>query len=213
MDVNRWSNEWHLLGSFPCTNNTNCERYRDALASLTNQFTRRGVSPEKPNGSALSEIRTNEVALGTTWELREFLYVEDSGRPRLIPSTVNRTPHHSLNNQSELIDWARANESDILAEKHVVPKPLLGGSAFASIASEFKWLLNGVPEEVRFKFSKNTCNGCHREERDKIIAIDDFYHISPLRAAGTSRLSPFLRNEEVPRRKADFEALLGLRSN
>jgi len=208
MDAKKWADLWHRLGSLPCTTNEDCESYRGELNALTDRFTRRGVSPGNPNGSALSEIRTNEIALASPWELREFRYVDSSGRPRLIAHTVNKTPDPSLNNKRELVNWASDNEDAILQEKHVVPKKFLGGSAPQSFGTEFKWMLDGLSEEVRFKFSKNTCNGCHREESDKVPPIDGFYHLSPQRPAGIGRLSPFVLNEDLPRRKLDFETLL-----
>lgn len=40
--------------------------YNNALEAITRQFTGAGVAPGKPNGSAISQIRTNEIALANT---------------------------------------------------------------------------------------------------------------------------------------------------
>lgn len=206
--VDFWARQWHALGSIPCTTNEDCEPYRTALASLTTSFTSRGVSPGKPNGSALSDIRTNEIEFDFPWQLREFRYVPNGAGVALISSTVNKTADITLNNSPKLIDFVKNNEAAVMAGTHVLPTALLGGFANQSFGTEFKWKLEGLSEALRFNYSKNTCNGCHREERDKIVPIDSFFHISPSRPAGKERVSPFVLNEDLPRREADFKTLL-----
>lgn len=199
--LKEWADQWHALGSKACTTADDCEPFRVALNNLTNDFSRRGTLPGRANGNALLTIRSNEIAIGFPWQLREFRYEETTeGQISMISSTVNKTPDMSLNNSQQLADFVLENQAAILAETHVVPKPMLGGKADMD---GVKWAVPGVSEELRFKFAKNTCNGCHSTEAPAVQPISGFYHISP-----QGQLSPFTINLDLPKRKADFEKLL-----
>ena len=69
--VQSWADLWHGLGS-----HTFGPDYNAALQAVTDRFATIGASPAKPNGSAINQVRTNEVQLvlpgSTLWELREF---------------------------------------------------------------------------------------------------------------------------------------------
>ncbi|MEO6601935.1 MAG: LamG domain-containing protein, partial [Polyangiaceae bacterium] len=58
-DVADWANRWHALGSLPFPS----EDYNAALEAITRRFTDRNASPGSVNGSALVELRSNEIAL------------------------------------------------------------------------------------------------------------------------------------------------------
>jgi hypothetical protein len=67
-DIQAWAQAAHALGSLPFGPD-----YNAALQSITDQFTTLGASPGKLNGSAINQVRTNELGLGVfPWELREF---------------------------------------------------------------------------------------------------------------------------------------------
>jgi len=66
-DIQAWAQAAHGLGSLPFGDD-----YNAALQSITDQFTAIGASPNKLNGSAINQVRTNEIALAFPWELREF---------------------------------------------------------------------------------------------------------------------------------------------
>ncbi len=67
-DIQAWAQAAHALGSLPFGPD-----YNAALQSITDQFTSLGASPGKLNGSAINQVRTNELGLGVfPWELREF---------------------------------------------------------------------------------------------------------------------------------------------
>lgn len=53
-----WAYRFHLLGGLPFG-----ELYNDLLALVTNGFAGPGVDPRRPNGNALNQLRTNELAL------------------------------------------------------------------------------------------------------------------------------------------------------
>lgn len=206
-DIQAWAKQWHGLSEMNC-DGTDCEGYRTALAKITDQFARRGLMTGKPNGNPFIELHTNEFVLGSPWELRQFVLKQTARGLKMTHDTTNKTPDKTMNDNAELVQWAKDNEAAILNETHSVPKRFLGGMSHQSFGDEHKWHLTGVSEDVRFSFSKNTCNGCHREEGDKVPSVDGFYHVSPLRPAGTDRLSPWLLDTELPRRAKIVEELL-----
>jgi hypothetical protein len=141
------------------------------LAALTERFVRRGVMPSRPNGSALAALRTNEIALDSPWQLREFV-LNASGA--LVPDTVKLTPDGSFNGTTRLADYINANEAAILSETHEVPLQFQD-QAFATgaVFNELQgWRAIGVKNpEARHKFSLNTCNGCHSSEEAGVFFL------------------------------------------
>jgi hypothetical protein len=101
-DVREWAEQWYALKNIPL----GTTRYNKALQKITNQLAGAGIDIESPpNQSALSQLRTNEVALAEQilrrappgqapkafWELREFrIDVNNSGYLRQV--TVKQTP-------------------------------------------------------------------------------------------------------------------------
>jgi len=74
-DVRSWARQWVALRNF--TPGTNA--YNSRLQRITQQFARANANPIRPNGSAIGQVRTNEVTLpqdapspDVVWELREF---------------------------------------------------------------------------------------------------------------------------------------------
>jgi hypothetical protein len=191
-DVLDWANRWHALSSLPFPS----EPYNAALEALTLRFSGRGAGPGRVNGSALSQLRTNEIDLSFNgrWELREFTLSEASGF--LEESTVKLTPDLGFNGSSILADYVNQNEAAIVAEQHVVPDQFegvafAGGSVFNDLIF---WSAPGVVNpEARHKFSINTCNGCHGPESGT-----SFLQISPRFSPGQEAfLSPFLTGTTV----------------
>lgn len=185
-DVLSWANEWHALGALPFPS----EQYNVALAALTSRFAGRGAAPSLPNGSALLRLRTNEIALSFEWELREFRISKTSGM--LEPAEVELTPDTSFINESPLVaDFVNQNEAAVLQEQHVLPelfegKPFLGGSSFNNLIA---WRSSGITNpEARFRFSLNTCNGCHSSEETGT----PFLQINPRSPGTVASISGFM---------------------
>lgn len=177
-NAKQWAELWHSLGKHKAFD----DAYKAELEAHTNKWVSRGAQPSAQNGSAISQIRSNESALNWIWQLREFKLGSDGG---LHLTGTRNTPAGELNSQPQLVQWVNANAAAIKAETHVVPASLLGGSADALI---YRWDLPGVDEQVRKKFSQNTCNGCHTQENP---SVDTAFHVSPFRT-GPDRLSKFL---------------------
>ena len=185
--IQAWARDWHELGQLGLSH----PNYKTKLQALTDRFAKTGVMTGRPFGNALNQIRTNEVALSNQWEMREY-NLTTAG---LQPATVKLTPAFSFNNTGALGDFLRANQADILAERHTVPatfnsQRFLAGAA--TVPEDFFWRAPSVQAEVRHKFSVNTCSGCHAGETGT-----DFVHVAPRQAGQTSVLSAFLRGGTV----------------
>lgn len=110
MDALRhWAEDWSGLSRFA----PGSKDYNATLEAMTRRFTDAGAAPDQPNGSALAQIRTNEVALNLPWELREFVIDAATGLPR--PHTVAFTPDtYALNGTETLAALINANERPLL---------------------------------------------------------------------------------------------------
>src|SRR6202035_4368181 len=95
-DVLNWAQIYHSLGSISFGPN-----FSAALQTITDRFTAINASPGKPNGSAVNQVRTNEIFFSdSVWEQREFHLSTAGGSPRpLLETTVALTPRNSLNHK------------------------------------------------------------------------------------------------------------------
>ncbi len=158
LNYKKWFKRWHALSTLTLGS----EQYNARLAKVTRLFTAKGFKG-RPNKSALFQIRTNEIALSSPWELREFNIGTDGFLKNV---TVKQTPSFTLNNSSLLTNYISANQAAILAETHVVPEQFsgqnfLGGTAPVMSTFSNQWQAAGMTPAVMQKFSLNTCNGCH----------------------------------------------------
>ncbi|MCP3102609.1 hypothetical protein LZ198_27415 [Myxococcus sp. K15C18031901] len=219
--IQAWAEDWHALGAV----RVGSPGYNAKLQALTDRFSKAGVMSGRHVGSALNQIRTNEIQLAEPWEMREFV-LSPLG---LLPTTVKLTPANHFENTQMLADYLMQNQTDVLAENHVVPDsmggiPFLGANALVPL--DFFWRAPNVSNEVRHKFSLNTCSGCHAGETQT-----EFLHVAPRQAGRASTLSPFLQGttvtdpvtktvrpfDDLTRRAEDLKALvcapnLGLKS-
>ncbi|HXN34064.1 MAG TPA: LamG domain-containing protein, partial [Polyangiaceae bacterium] len=199
-DVQAWANLWHGLSSHPFPS----EAYNAALEAITRRFSGRNAAPGAPNGSALLELRTNEIALsGFQWELRAFELSPSSGFFDEI--ALKETPDLSFDLTQTFADFVNQNAAAIIAEvpganDNTVALTFEGLSfrAGSIFNSQIEWF--GPPTgpgiadpNARFHASANTCNGCHGPE----TGTPNFTMINP-RSAGTEAvLSPFLTGATV----------------
>lgn len=103
-DVRSWARQWVALRNFtPGT-----AAYNSRLHRITEQFVRRNANPIRPNGSAIGQVRTNEVTLpqvapfgNIVWELREFQLTQ-MPFSMLNESTTADTPSDVFNAVSPL---------------------------------------------------------------------------------------------------------------
>ncbi len=151
-----WAERWHRLGAVGFG-----EAFNAHLRNLTNDFSGPDADRRRPNGNALNQVRTNEVAtLGARrfgaeaplsvpqfWELREF-HLTSAG---LAQHTVNLEPSRDFDvarpafappmgtRSTELASWMIANEEAILASREVLPAELSGNSALVGSTPYGAW--------------------------------------------------------------------------
>jgi hypothetical protein len=205
-DILRWAERWHALGSIPFG-----PEYNARLEELTRGFSGRGLVPRQRNGSALLQLRTNEVSLapaGTRlWEMREYVL----GRHGLLElEPVENEPAAAFNGSAELGRWVAWNAEAILAGRHDLPRRYMG-RPFLAGASEVPddagpWQVPGASEELRRAFSEATCGGCHKGETGT-----NFLHLRTRERGRASGMSDFLKEQLAPtgRRVRDYQWLLG----
>ncbi|HEX4959457.1 MAG TPA: hypothetical protein VF173_01365 [Thermoanaerobaculia bacterium] len=227
-----WANLWHGLGS-----NAFGPAYNAALQGVTDRFATIGASPGKPNGSAINQVRSDEVQLvlpgSTLWELREFKPIPNLTLPAgsiapLTQNTVAQTPARSLNQTTAISTFVNTNAAAILANNYVVPlswngAPFRGGAAPNHL--ELGWdgplpVCSTITNpNARFSFSVNTCSGCHGLPETGTT----FKQVEPRAAGAVSTLSGFLTGingvpdfcgishnfNDIDRRRVDLCQLLG----
>lgn len=177
-----WAQDWTQLNTFGGFNAS----YLAHLESLTQSVVLHGAAPGKGNQNALNQIRTNENALGSPWELREFrLSDENPGAGTDTPSngllrahTVAQTPDDgaypplsSATVDAYVFDRVLPGValSGPCSAAHTLPYIYNGGEFRGgnSLISAGHWEAASVDPLVdaelcaRHQFSLNTCNGCH----------------------------------------------------
>lgn len=198
-----WARRWLDLNNWvPGTPD-----YNGRLERLTEQFVRANSNPTQPNGSAIGQIRTNEIALQAPWQLREFQLVQFPWS-LINETTTADTPDDSFNGGPVFGNWVLTQIVPPLAgpnwDQPVPGVPLFFGGNFLGARPEapgpgFFWnslLLNlaNLPENWgRHRASLNTCNGCHAGETDTI-----FVHVDPSTPGLPADLSGFLTGNNVP---------------
>lgn len=185
-EVKAWAKQWFDLSALEIGS----AEYNAALENITEQFTKAGAEPSKPNASALNRIRTNEIRLGPLWELREFKL---SPQGQLQQVVVAQTPDITFNGSQLLADYINENEAELVAEKDVLPLTFQGQSFLAgsSIVANSVWNStagSGIANrQARHMFSLQTCNGCHLGETETA-----FQHVLPAFFKTEAQLSRFL---------------------
>ncbi|MBN9688263.1 MULTISPECIES: hypothetical protein [unclassified Corallococcus] len=182
-----WARQWALLGTYPSFN----AAYKARLTQMTQSVVLRGKGPGKGNGNALNQIRTNEAALASPWELREFRLVDEhpvTGKDKpsngfLRVHTMALTPDdatHDSETDPDIDSFVRTQVKKGVEQPVTLPnrctaqftvprnlngRPFLGANAL--VASPTHWEgFSVVPTDAaevcaRKEFSVNTCNGCH----------------------------------------------------
>jgi uncharacterized delta-60 repeat protein len=193
--IESWATRWHALGTLDFG-----DEYNTALEAITQGFAGRGVAQGKPNGSALNQIRTNEIALDSPWELREFNIDAGNGLP--VAVTVKQTPHDSINGSALLARYLTANEAHVTSGATLPERfedaGIVGPNSLVSSA----WVAGGIDPTLLRKFSVGTCSGCHQFDTNV-----GFIHIHGDGANGSTHLSPFVNDDLIVRREI-MEALL-----
>ena len=189
--------------------------YNAKLGAITDQFAKANAAPSKPNGSAINQIRTNEIVLSfgdpsishSVWELREFNV--DPSSHQLVEVTVKQEPAKKFNAKAvppgtaadvlEMTTWVNANTPDIVNGTYEVPvtlngHPFLGGKSHTEPGGFWDGTNPGdiTDDAARFQFSFHTCSGCHGGETQT-----GFLHVGGAPFGSVAPLSGFLTGINV----------------
>ncbi|HEX4963958.1 MAG TPA: choice-of-anchor X domain-containing protein [Thermoanaerobaculia bacterium] len=212
--VKSWAQGWVDLFSFvPGT-----AAYNDRLQVITESFAKANSNPARPNGSALGQLRTNEITLvlpNPPWELREF-QLNQFPFSFLREVTTADTAIDSFNNSVTFDNWILTAVAPALTPPNfqdpIPPVPLFFsgvnflGSNPATTGTNFFWRVtnaqvpnlspaggNNTTNWGRHRASLAACNGCHGRESRPAGTIAPFVHVDPSTALGNpARLSEFL---------------------
>ncbi|HRY16711.1 MAG TPA: hypothetical protein P5330_12675, partial [Candidatus Competibacteraceae bacterium] len=216
-ELRRWAEDWSDLSRFALGS----QEYNAALEAITRRFTDQNAAPDQPNGSALAQIRTNEIALASPWELREFVIDDRTGLLRLHP--VALTPDtYAFNGTETLAALINANERRLLDDAFDLDPQWFGSVSAAGpfqltefpdadnrsftitpLAGPFNnipWSAAGIlNNDARHIFALNTCSGCHRDETGTGFLHVGFpeRHALPNSLAEPAALSGFLTGTEI----------------
>jgi hypothetical protein len=163
--------------------------YNTMLEAITKTVTAPNAAPGRPNGSAISQVRTNEIALTNTvdnlfddrsprWQFREFrIQTLPSGlldEVALTNEVAGKYNGADGGNPALMSNWVNANTGAILTGTASVPNQFLGfdfraGKSNYPSVSQFSapgyWDGNAanpiINDQARHQFSVNNCSGCH----------------------------------------------------
>ncbi len=177
-----WASRWHDLGAKPFGTAFNAH-----LLTLTRDFSGPDRDTRRPNGNALDQLRTNEVALQGTrsetssalppiWELREF-HLTAAG---LTPHTMNLEPSRDFDvfkstftapegtRSAELVEFLDANSAAVLGSQFTLPAGMSGNSSVVGAAPYGAWgkLTNPNPPAIPAQGVEHALEGVAIEVRD-----------------------------------------------
>jgi hypothetical protein len=197
--IRDWGKQWYNLRNYVLGS----AAYNAALQAITDQFTRANAAPRKPNGSALNQLRTNEIAIAnpfpdSTWQMREFR-LPPPADGHLQEMNVKLTPDDTLRNTDLTANYVNADTPNILLQQHDVPMFWLGFKFLgnhSNVPGGTFW--NNGPtvvitnRQARHLFSLNTCSACHSGETNTA-----FTHIKPAPFGTPAGLSGFMTGISV----------------
>ncbi len=201
-DIRQWARDWLGLTELALGDDASDEDYRQALEDLTTQITSAGSDPDKPNGNALNQLRTNELSLnGNNWFIREF-HLTSGG---LIQATTANAPDRSFKNTPDGYPFFDALVSDptipevpLQMTANGATENFLGAQGIVAFphpapawgsTSDLDYSDPDVADE-RHRRGLSTCDGCHSNETGTPKA----HMLHPV----TDTLSPFLVGTDFP---------------
>jgi hypothetical protein len=195
--VRSWARQWVNLSTLPFPSST----YNAALERITEQFAAADANPIKPNGSAIGQVRTNEIALFPEWQLREF-QLNQLPHSFLAETTTADNPISTFNPSPTFDNWVLGpvlNAILIGGPGAAIPGvPLFfGGNPFLGAKAPvptpgFFWnaavnFADPNQNDARFRASLATCGACHAGETQTF-----FTHVEPSTPGLPATLSGFL---------------------
>jgi hypothetical protein len=176
-----WAKQWAALQAMPGFTLA----YKAQLEAMTQSVVVHGAAPTKGNKNAINQIRTNEIALASPWELREFtLTAEDPATNTDPPAngllrthTVAQTPNDSAFDHS-------GPDPDIndFVQNEVIPKVSfctagVPDAKFSRIAAAYEvpYFFNGVSFRGGNALVAPPATDPGHWEADSVTAADPFF--------------------------------------
>lgn len=203
-DVRAWAKAWiELDNHVPGTAD-----YNDRLEKLTHVFTDHNANKARPNGSAIGQVRSNEITMhpgNFLWEIREF-QLRQKPWSLLLESTTADTPEDVFNQTVTFGNFVLDTISGAAGPPVPLFYPLgsaqnfLGGNPRTPAPpNTFHWgapnlnLANPAEDNGRHLVSLGTCNGCHAGE-----TRTNFVQVDPATPGLPATLSQFLTGTVPP---------------
>jgi hypothetical protein len=179
-----WAQRFHLLGTLPFGTSFNAQ-----LLNLTRDFSGPDQDTRRPNGNAINQVRTNEVALQGArfpnpgfvagkqiWEIREFHLTTTA----LAPHTMNLEPARDFDifktafippegtRAAELSAYLNANAAAVLASNHKLADGMSANASLVGSAPYGAWgkLVNPNPPTIPSQGVENALEGVAIDVRD-----------------------------------------------
>lgn len=197
-ELKKYADKWMKLSTFTVGQ----PDYNALLQEITDDIITTGKNPSKPNGSNLNQLRTDEIAFGGNWELREF---NVNATSHLLENvTIKQEPAGKFNNDAAmktlLHNFASKNEKEIEKNQYKIPEQFEGTNMLGGFS---KFPGNGVwgdkqgqfikSDKARFVISINTCSGCHLSE----VNTPGFLHNQNAAFKSITSLSGFIRGKDL----------------
>lgn len=195
-ELKKYADKWTKLSTLTVGQ----PEYNSLLQEITDDVTAAGKNPSKPNSSNLNQLRTDEIAFGGSWELREFNI--NSTSHLLENVTIKQEPASKFNSDAAmktlLHNYVSKNEAAIEKNQYKIPQQfegtnMLGG--FSNFPNGGVWgdaqgqFLKS--NKARFIISINTCSGCHLNE----VGTPGFLHNQNAAFNSITSLSGFIRGK------------------
>lgn len=206
-EIKAWAQSWRALSDFDL--GTNAAGYLSALEALTTQITEAGAEPGNPNGSALNQLRSNELDLGDDfkWRIREYhlngfleqattvgtpddRFRVDSPEYKVFDTLIQSPSIPSA--PPTLIDPTTNGPVPFLGAEGIVPF-VHNGVILWGTFSDLDFSIAAVSDQ-RHRRAMQTCSGCHAGKETgtqfahMMNPVDD--DISPFLAGNNSLADP-----------------------
>lgn len=221
-----WGTSLHELSSYDPEDLTQTLTYRSKLQAITDAIVGPNAFPPGPNHSAISHVRTNEIAFDCNrgslcngvapnpslaqWEMRQFKLNGAGGTTGvfLVQDTVAQTPQSSDNNSAAINNQLTTNQTAIFNGDpafgdNPTDNALLGNASQSpggttAIVWEKNWLPTTPSQTQAQARSQFGFGTCNGCHYAETANQQGLFHIYPRDAGSESGISAFLSTNGAP---------------